>query len=383
MAADSDWTMRPEPYDAVAALAAARADGKLADWFASQPPPLKGYYDLVAARAHYLAIADGGGWPRLPTGGPIQLGSRGALVSALRQRLAAEGYAAGDAASTIFDEPLDQALRQFQSRHDLAASGVLDTRSRAALDIPARKIVDIIDANLERWRWAPRVFPPDRIDVNIANEGLTLWRANEVVFTMRVVVGDATHKTPMLAANARAIEYNPPWIVPARIAASELYPKEAAHPGYLARHGFSHVNGSLVQRAGPLSALGKVKFDLDDPYSIYLHDTPSRKYFARDARDLSHGCIRLDHPVDLAEAILAPQGWTREQIQEAIDAGATRWVRIVPKVRTLLLYETAIGHDDGIVSLHADHYGWDDELNQALRNGGVVARTAPAEPKEP
>lgn len=372
-AVDPDWTVRPQPYDAAAALAAARAAGALADWFASQPPPLRGYYDLVQARAHYRAIEEAGGWTRIPPGPPLRTGSTGAAVTALRGRLAAEGYAAGAApdasAADPFDSALETAVRLFQTRHDLAETGIVDARTRSALAISPKEIIDIVDANLERWRWAPRVFPADRIDVNIANEGLTLWRANEVTFTMRVVVGDQKHRTPMLAADARAVEFNPPWIVPAKIAATELYPKEARQRGYLARHGFTKINGQLVQKAGPLSALGKVKFDLDDPYAIYLHDTPSRKFFARDARDLSHGCIRLDHPVDLAEALLGPQGWTRDQIQAAIDAGATRWVKIVPRVRTFLLYETAIGHDDGIVSLHSDHYGWDGELNDALRNG--------------
>jgi murein L,D-transpeptidase YcbB/YkuD len=133
----------------------------------------------------------------------------------------------------------------------------------------------------------------------------------------------------------------------------------------MASHAFYVSNGRLIQRAGPKSSLGLLKFNVDDPYDIYLHDTPSRSLFAKDRRWLSHGCVRLEHPRELAAALLAPQGFDAD----AVDAGIakkTHTVALKVQPPVYILYRTVVADADGHASFREDVYGWDAKLNAAL-----------------
>ena len=363
---DAEWALDPEPFDAEKGLREAEASGDLTAWLAALPPPYEGYRALVSARRRYAALARAGGWGALPPLG-LKPGSVGSGVLALRRRLDAEGYSSMASRSpATFDSGLEQALRRFERNHDLPVNGVVTKGVHDALAISPAVDLATIDANLERWRWLPRALSPDRIEVNIAAAELTLFHQGEAMMTMRTIVGDIGHHTPMFATTTTAIVINPPWVVPTSIAKAELYPKEARRPGYFAANGFSRVNGELRQAAGPKSALGRVKIDLDDPYSIYLHDTPQRGYFARENRAMSHGCVRLERPVDLAAALLSPQQVSRKNIEGIIAAGATKRINLTTRTPVFFLYRTAVANEDGTVSFHPDVYGWDAELNAAL-----------------
>jgi murein L,D-transpeptidase YcbB/YkuD len=154
--------------------------------------------------------------------------------------------------------------------------------------------------------------------------------------------------------------------VPPDIAAKELYPKQRRSPGYFARNDFYVSGGQLIQRAGPKSSLGYVKFDIPDAFDVYLHDTPARTLFARDKRWLSHGCMRIENPRDLAAALLGPQGWNRTTVDAAIAAGATRTVRLKTPVPVFVVYRTVVADAAGHASFRSDVYGWDAELEAAL-----------------
>jgi murein L,D-transpeptidase YcbB/YkuD len=367
VAADADWALKPEPFDADAAFANALDTDSLADWLAAAPPPHAGYRALVEARRRYARLAAAGGWgaPAPPVG--LKRGSAGRGVIYLRRRLDAEGFGAVPAkAAALFDAGLDKALRLFEQRHDLKSDGVVTTPVLAALSTPPGALLSVIDANLERWRWAPRSLPGDRIEVNIAAARLTLYQGGSPAMEMRAVVGDPEHRTMLFASQATGVVLNPPWNVPTDIAARELFPREAREPGYLARNDYVVANGLIRQKAGPFSALGHVKIELDDPYEIYLHDTPERTLFARSDRALSHGCVRLEHPVELAAALLAPQGRSADDIEALIEAKATRHVALKTHMPTYLFYWTAEANDDGTVTFHPDRYGWDARLNAAL-----------------
>jgi L,D-transpeptidase YcbB len=159
---------------------------------------------------------------------------------------------------------------------------------------------------------------------------------------------------------------NPPWNVPAGIAAKELWPKGAA---YLAQNDYKIIgtgpNRRLQQQPGPKSALGRYKFDFDNPYAVYLHDTPAQAGFSRFVRQDSHGCVRLEKPGPLAQLLLRndPQ-WQPEQIQTAIDAKKTLRVQLQPQdqVAVYLLYWTAFASGDGRMNFRADPYSWDKTL---------------------
>lgn len=308
---DSNWTIEPASRDVAVELAAARAAGQLGPWLASLAPTTAAYRVLAQARERYAMTAAVGGWPSVPGGPRLGLGDRGDAVSALRARLAAEGYGAAATDPALFDSQLEGALREFQARHALGVDGVLGPATRAALNVTASDRLAQIDANLERWRWMPRSPPPDRVEVDTGAQEATLYQGGAPVLRMRAIVGSPKHPTPMFASRVDAVVVNPPWNVPSSIATNELLPTEARRPGFLAGMGIRWVNGHLQQRPGPSNSLGLIKFDVTSPFGVYLHDTPAKGLFAQPVRAFSHGCMRLEQPRDLALALLAPRAWTR------------------------------------------------------------------------
>jgi murein L,D-transpeptidase YcbB/YkuD len=194
---------------------------------------------------------------------------------------------------------------------------------------------------------------------------------------MRTIVGRPSDQTPMLEARIDSIVLNPSWLVPTKITAREILPKIQHDPDYLSREGFvfETIPGTpgrmrLRQLPGPKNALGHIKFDLPNRFSVYLHDTPARELFAKDRRALSHGCIRLEKPLDLALALLkADPAWSPEAVQKAIDEGVTKRILLATPMPVFLLYWTASVNADGSVNFWDDLYGWDQELLHRLRIG--------------
>ncbi|CAN5237354.1 murein L,D-transpeptidase [soil metagenome] len=372
---DHDWGLRPPPFDPLPGFAEAVRRDRLAAWIAALPPPYAGYDGLVQGLARYRVIAAAGGWPVLDAGPDMTLGASGPRVLALRQRLALEDtdvVATGDQ----FDADLAAAVKRAQSRYGLNPAGVVSKQTLAALNVPANERVRQIMANLERWRWLPPTLPHDRIQVNIAAAVMTVFDGDVPVLSMRAVTGRPGHETPMLSSTINSIVINPPWNVPDSIAAKELWPKERKSPGYLKRNGFVVIGGTrLQQAAGTKSALGRYKFDFDNPYSVYLHDTPSRAKFDSFSRLASHGCVRLQKPAELAELMLrGDPKWPAEAIAAAVATGKTQRVALTKPVQVYLLYWTAFASADGQMNFRGDPYGWDRTLAGKIeaRSGGLV-----------
>jgi murein L,D-transpeptidase YcbB/YkuD len=351
-AVDPNWALKA-PYDGVAEFAKARADDRIAAWLKSLPRHNPKYLNLIAEWKRYDAIRAAGGWPKVPDG--VSAKGKGELI--VRARLDREGYG-GDS--------LGEEVAEFQRRHALHPTGVLNAATIKAMNVPPEDRMKTIEANLERERWLPAVLPPERIMADIAAAEVVYYRDNLPVLPMRAIVGNTKHLTPLFASHVSNIVFNPAWHVPQDIAKSELYPKEARSHGYFAANDFSVINGQLVQHAGPKSALGRIKFDMPDPFNVYLHDTPGRALFAVDARGRSHGCVRLEKPKDLALALLDPDDWSAERIDDTIDKGDTLWARPKDTVAVFLVYRTAEADGDGPAIFRPDPYGWDDKLNTAL-----------------
>jgi L,D-transpeptidase YcbB len=358
---DPNWALRG-PYDAAADFATARAEGRIVAWAKALPRRDPAYLALLGAARRYEAIRAHGGWK--PLRATLARGAKGGAVLALRDRLAREGY--GGAGGHVFDGSLAAELIEFQGRHGLKPSGVLTPETLAAINVPAAARLATIEANLERARWLPQTLPPNRIEADIAGAEATLFQEDKPVLEMRTVVGDTKHETPMFASHVSSIQFNPAWHVPTNIAKAELWPKQARSPGYFARHGYSVINGQVVQHAGPKSSLGRIKFEMPNPFSVYLHDTPGHALFAVDSRGRSHGCVRLEKPKELAAALLSGQDWDIDRVQETIDKGDTRWVKPSQTVAVFLVYRTAQAVDDGPAIFRPDLYGWDPKLNAAL-----------------
>jgi murein L,D-transpeptidase YcbB/YkuD len=370
---DSQWGLRPAPYDPTADFVQAVNADRLAAWLDSLPPPYPGYDSLRTALATYRQIAAAGGWDAIPDGPALKLGMTDPRVAVLRTRLAVEDASVVATGGPAYDAALQASVIKAQKRYGLNPDGVVHGATLAALNVPVEARIDQIIANMERWRWLPPTLPADRIQVNIAAAILTLFRSDQPYLSMKAVTGRPGDETPMLQSKIFSIIFNPPWNVPPSIASKELWPKERAHPGYLARNDFRVIameDGTvrLQQRAGPKAALGHVKFDFNNPYGVYLHDTPSHGTFGQYTRQVSHGCVRLERPVVLAKALLeGDPKWTPDVIDQTIAQGTTTIRTPIPEpIAVFLLYWTAFVGADGAANFRSDPYGWDNELMQRI-----------------
>jgi L,D-transpeptidase YcbB len=378
---DTNWGLRPAPYDPLPGFADAVRRDRLAQWIRALPPPWSGYDALQKGLAIYRAIEAQGGWDKLAAGPDLAVGASGARVAALRKRLAVEDHelvATGDK----FDAALKDAVIRAQRRYGLNPTGVVSTGTIAALNVPAGDRVRQIMANMERWRWLPETLPAKRIQVNIAAAVLTVFEGDAPIASMKAVTGRPGNETPMLQSKIHSIVLNPPWNVPAGIAQKELWPKgEAA----LKAQGYKIIgtgaNRRLQQQPGPRSALGRYKFDFPNNYAVYLHDTPSQSTFASFSRLASHGCVRLEKPGPLAQLLLRNDpAWQPEQINAALATGDTLRVNLQEQdqVSVYLLYWTAFANANGTMSFRGDPYGWDKTLAAKIERRSAASAAAVA-----
>lgn len=269
------------------------------------------------------------------------------------------------------------------------ASPAYRSLQQALADNPAK--APKLQANLERWRWLPRDFGRRYLLVRIADFELDLVR-NGQSQTHRVIVGEPFRQTPQFASEITNIVVHPPWNVPARIADEELAPaldrrRGATGAQNLQAQGFeafSHrgtpvaldsltwdsglsTKYRLRQRPGGSNPLGRIKLDLINPFSVYLHDTPAKVLFSRSARDLSHGCVRVEHMVDLVRQLLQGTPAGRRRFDRLLLADRTARVDLPEPVPVYLLYWTASVTPAGDIRYSDDLYDADRRLLAALR----------------
>ncbi len=341
---------------------------------------------LRAALTHYRQLAEAGGWPELPAGTSLQAGQRDERVALLRDRLRISGDFSGIPATAdawFFDLPTAQALQSFQRRHTLPDSGQLDERTRTALNVPISDRMQQLQVNLTRWNWLPREPGPRYLWVNVPTGSLEVIDQGETVLRMRIIAGHPSRPTPSFQDMVRQIVVNPSWSVPHTIAVEDLLPAQQADPGFFARLGIRVFRGTgptareldarqidwqrvspgrfpyrLLQKPGPLNSLGRYKLVMDNPWDIFLHDTPSRRLFDLSSRTLSSGCIRLEQPDALVQLLLEgtplPAG--------AADGTRTRNVTLPKPIPVYIVYLTAWVTPAGEVNFRPDVYGRDAGL---------------------
>lgn len=391
-------------FDARSFLIQARYDGRLAQAFEEAQPQIPMYQALRKVMNDYRAMGQHPAWdaslPPLP-GRSLKPGQGYAGLDMLAARLAALGDLAGSVVpGPVYTGELVEGVKRFQTRHGLEADGVIGPATLAQLEIsPAQRVAQMA-ITLERLRWTPLQYGSRMIVVNIPEFMLRAYEirhgAIDLSLEMRVVVGKALNtQTPIFLDEVRAIEFSPYWNVPPSIARSETLPRLRRDPGYFDRQGFEFVSRSgavstvltdeaiaavqrgewrLRQRPGPYNAMGDIKFIMPNDQNIYLHHTPTPHLFARVRRDLSHGCIRVETPVALAEFLLQDQPeWTAARIEQAMHGGKSRTVRLNQPVPVLLAYSTVVVKDGGKVYFLPDIYQQDARLEQALRQARPLA----------
>ena len=370
-----DISVPPVNLDAAAALAAGLRTPDLAAWLRRLPPHDPAYRRLRVAYEAYRAKM--GEFHRLSLGGKRSLkpGERSSIVPQLAARLIEAGDAASLPSGTLYSPEIEAALRHYQARHGLEVDGVLGRNTLAQLNTTPAQRAEQIALNLERWRVLAHALPLTRIEVNAAAAELRLFRDGRTELTMRAIVGKKTTRTPIIISRAQSILVNPPWNVPTSIMKNELLPKIARDKTYLERHNMEWVDGRLVQSPGEHNSLGRLKIDFPSPFAVYMHDTNARSLFTRDYRWLSHGCIRLAKPRELADMLLKGED-TREEIDRLIDEKETVRLPVTEQLPVAVVYWTAFVDEDGTVNFRNDIYGRDARLKAALENAGGTGDAA-------
>jgi murein L,D-transpeptidase YcbB/YkuD len=397
----SEWFIKSRRVDLVEALQSALQQGETEAVLSELRPQHAGYAALKRALAHYRRHMALGGWVYTPEGPNLKRGDRDDRVSILRARLNAPVSALDSTEndSAFFDAALEQAVLRFQMHHGLNVDGIVGPATLAALNVPVENRVQQIKINLERWRWLPQDFGNRYVLVNIADFHLDIIENDEILSTMRVIVGKEYRRTPVFTGTMTYLELNPYWHIPPRIAREDILPQIRKDPEYLSRHKiriFENWNAEaleldprsiewsqvtptgfsfkLVQEPSPSNALGRVKFMFPNKFSVYLHDTPARDLFNQTKRSFSSGCIRVEKPIELAEYLLKYHpNWTRKELEEAIEAGKTQIVRLPNPIPVQIIYMTAwVDQDGGTVHFRDDIYERDKPVYEALLEGPPV-----------
>ncbi|MCX2739333.1 L,D-transpeptidase family protein [Pontibacter anaerobius] len=366
-----------------------------------------GYTRLRDALQEYRRIQEKGGWPKVELGGKktLQKGDSAQAVATIRKRLNPnQPIDVNDKRQWYFDEKLDKQVRQFQMLHGLKEDGVVGGNTLATMNVPLEDRIEQIMINMERWRWIPKRMVPKSLDqkyiwVNIPEYKLYIYedpnndpeaeRAYEEVMSMRVVVGKTMNATPIFSEKMEYVVLAPYWNVPNSIVEKEIKPHMLTNPGWLDTQNMEIVTKEknpkpispssidwenvteknfqymVRQKPGPKNSLGQLKFLFPNQHAIYLHDTPADALFSQTERNFSHGCVRLEKPVELAKYILQDMPeWDESRIRETMNGGEEKWVTLPKKMQVYLVYFTSWVDDQGNVHFREDLYGHDKKLKQ-------------------
>lgn len=324
----------------------------------------------------------------IPEGKLLKPGMQDERVTLLRQRLSVpepdipETAGADVKVDITYDAALVAAVEEFQKGLGLNADGVIGPATIAALNGATATTKEDIIANMERWRWEPDDFGRFEVEVNIPEFRLWIKKDGVVQYTTRVVVGRPENQTPVFNDEIEHIVVNPYWNVPPSIATKEIKPHLIANPGYLASqnmemlYGGKVVNASAIdwsqtninsfhirQKPGGGNALGQIKFLFPNQHDVYLHDTPSKSLFSRSYRAYSHGCVRVENPMDFAGALLALEPKiTLASIESMVGGDKERWLNLTEKVPVHISYFTLRVDEDGSIRSYGDVYGANKKL---------------------
>lgn len=389
---DGNIIIKPKRVEATGWLTLAATDGARHALSLLRPNHPQ-YAQLRQMLGGYRSLLLRGGWQAIDEGPTLKPGMTSPRVEQMRKNLEARGYdSLSNPTPDLFDDGLKEVVMHFQTRHGLDADGVAGPATLGALNVSADERVRQIAINLERWRWLPRNLGRRHVLVNQAGFELFVMDGRKNVDRRRVIVGKPYHQSPMFSDEIIYAEFNPTWTVPASIAGKEMLPKIRNNPAYLMDKGYtlytswsqgaapanpfaidwSAVSSSrfpyrIVQEPGPRNALGQVKFIFPNKFSVYLHDTPSRNLFSRTGRAFSHGCIRVEKPLDFARLIFSLQGGLNpNRVAPIVESRERTRVNLAQKLPVHLAYFTAWVNDDGVPLFFEDVYKRDRLVSRFL-----------------
>lgn len=368
-------------------LSEALTQDSLEEFLADLPPHHLGYRTLVAALAKYRAIARLGGWPAI-TGASNS--------TALAKRLAYEDPAvtANPSASDV-----KNALRRFQARNGLEATGSLEPQTLSVLNVTAAHRASQIAANLERWRWLPPELASRAIIVNVPDQSLEYVEDGESLLRSRVVIGKKQTPTPIMSTAVVAVVANPPWDIPDDIAEQAVLPHLRHDPRYLASHHMVLSNGpagdpfgftvdwkhvtkrnfqyGIQEVPGKNNVLGMLMLDSPNDFGVYLHGAANKNLFLSPMREISHGCIRVEKIYALASLVMKDNAdGDDDTLSEAVASHATERLPLSEPITAYVLYWTAYVDSEGGMEFRPDRYNRDPVLIAHLSGQSEQKRTA-------
>jgi murein L,D-transpeptidase YcbB/YkuD len=391
---DPFWHIAQPDVDELALLRSILANEDMRAALQALPPSEAGYQRLRDALANYRQIAQVGGWSPLQAGPLLEFGTYHPEVTFLRQRLRTEGdlELRPIRDEEFFDRAVKHAVERFQVRHGLNMDGVVGPATRAVMNIPVTERMEKLKLNMERWRWLPRQLGQRFIMVNTAGFELTAFENRQPQFTMWVIIGTPDRQTPTLNGKLHTVVFNPYWTVPRSIAAEELIPKQLRNPDFFSQRNIRVYRGDkeldprdinwskinkdnlpyvLRQDPGPRNPLGRIKFLFSNEYQVYLHDTPQQGLFNHSKRAFSHGCVRVEDPLRLANFVLGDDDawyevsaweengndeWNVDKIKAMMVAEESVDVPVTEPLPVYLVYWTAWVAEDGGVFFRPDIY---------------------------
>ncbi len=338
----------------------------------------------IQAIKKYKKIVKSGGWksiPAFPKRFVLEFGTTHDHVAVLQKRLLMSGDLKSESSyPTYFDWTLDKAVKRFQASNGLTPTGIVDDRTRRALNVPARVRLRQLRLNLNRLRQHAKSDSARYVVVNIPAAQIEAVNKGVVVSRHTGVVGKIDRKTPVLNSRIHELNFNPVWRLPPTVIKKDLIPKgrqmQRAKQSVLVKYGIDAYSGgrkldpakinwnssqpfnlSYRQKPGPDNPLGFVKINFHNAYSVYLHDTPSDRLFGRNVRAASSGCVRVGNIETLLAWLLeSNKGWNRSVVDQIKKSGETKTVRLTKGVPLHMVYITAWATKDGVVQFRRDLY---------------------------
>ncbi|NVZ68018.1 L,D-transpeptidase family protein [Pseudomonas costantinii] len=323
-------------------------------------------------------------WDPVASGPLLRPGMEDPRVPELARRLYSGGYLAkapiGNARQ--YRDELVKAVKAFQLSHSLQADGVIGAGTVAELNISPAMRREQLRINLERFRWLSQDLEPEGVVVNVAAAQLSVYQSGIPVWQTRLQVGRAERQTPLLKSRITRLTLNPTWTIPPTIMREDKLPAIRLNPEYLRQQNLQVLDAQghplaadqvdwtrpgnilLRQDAGPRNPLGRIVMRFPNPYSVYLHDTPSQPLFTKGPRAFSSGCVRVEQPLLLRDLLVSPAERTRTD--ELLATGVTHEFRLATPVPLLLGYWTVEVDRQGGLVYAPDIYGRDPVLMKAM-----------------
>jgi murein L,D-transpeptidase YcbB/YkuD len=399
---DEEWFIKRVEFDPIASLDAALKSDKLQETLNNIQPQHKQYQLLQEKLTKYREIQRNRSWQFIPPGRALKPGDRHPHIPLIRRRLAYETegglYPRGD--ELIYDHDLLIAVQRFQKNHGLDMDGIVGPGTKQAMNMSVEWRIKQIKTSMERWRWMPRTLGESYILVNVPGFEMNFIKNGRSILSMRTITGSRDNASPSFQSKITRIIFNPTWTVPTSIAVNELIPQQLKDPNFISKSDMEvfmkNQNGNrdssntkynpqdidwtqfsekhfpylLVQRPGPNNSLGRIKFQTPNKFGIYLHDTPYRHLFTRDDRALSHGCIRLEKPQQLAAMLMGdrlnPTPESANKVGSLIDAKETIQHNLTETVPVYVIYMTTWVDQSGRIQFRDDIYDRDRKISSSL-----------------